>query len=236
MTALLIILGIIAFFVILLSVKVVVTVHYEDEVELSVGWLFLKFNILPSHEKDEEKKKKKEKKPKEEKPKEENETVKEPKKKKQDNMFVRFYRNRGVEGVVQLLKDAAKAVGGMFKRIGRAFLFEELFVSMTVGKGDSAETAIKYGETCAAAFPAMGLIVSTMRVKKYSLDINPDFIYGKNGAKLHTRVSVRPLKLINAVIIVAFELLFKVVIKLLKHSKAKKPEVEKQVINNTNSK
>ena len=234
MTALFIILGIIAFFVILLSVKVVVTVHYEDEVELSVGWLFLKFNILPSKEKEE--KKKKEKKPKEDKSKEESEIIKEPKKKKQDNMFVRFYRNKGVEGVVQLLKDASKAVGGMFRRIGRAFLFEELFISLTVGKGDSAETAIKYGETCAAAFPAMGLIVSTMRVKKYSIEINPDFIYGKNNAKLHTKVSVRPIKLINAVITVAFELLFKVVIKLLKHSKVKKPEVEKQVINNTNSK
>ena len=228
MTALYIILGIIAFFIILLSVKVVVTVHYEDEVELSVGWLFFKFSILPSHD---EKKPKKEKKPKEEKPKEESEIIKEPKKKKQDNMFVRFYRNRGVEGVVQLLKDAAKAVGGMFKRIGRAFLFEELYISMTVGKGDSAQTAIKYGETCSAAFPAMGLIVSTMRVKKYNLEINPDFIYGKSSARLHTKISVRPIKLINAVIIVAFELLFKVVIKLLKHSRAPKPEVEKQVIN-----
>ncbi len=233
MTALLIILGIIAFFIVLLSIKVVVTVHYEDEVELSVGWLFIKLNLLPSHEKD--KKPKKEKKPKEEKPKEESEIVKEPKKKKQDNMFVRFYRNRGVDGVVQLLKDAAKAVGGMFRRIGRAFLFEELFVSLTVGKGDSAQTAIKYGETCAAAFPAMGLIVSTMRVKKYSIDVNPDFIYGKNNAKLHTTVSVRPIKLINAVIIVAFELLFKVVIKLLKHSKAPKSDVEKQNINNKQS-
>lgn len=230
MTALLIILGIIAFFVVLLSIKVVITVHYEDEVDLSVGWLFLKFNILPAKEKA-EKKPKKEKKPKEEKPKEESEIIKEPKKKKQDNMFVRFYRNRGVEGVLQLLKDAAKAVGGMFRRIGRAFLFEELYIALTVGKGDSAETAITYGETCSAAFPAMGLITSTMRVKKYSLDITPDFIYGKNDAKLHTKISFRPIKLINAVIIVAFELLFKVVIKLLKHSKAQKPDVEKQIIN-----
>lgn len=229
MTALLIILGIIAFFVVLLSIKVVVTVHYEDDVDVSVGWAFLKFKILPSKEKD--KKPKKEKKPKEEKPKEQSETVKEPKKKKQDNMFVRFYRNRGVEGVVQLLKDAANAVGGMFRRIGRAFIFEELFVLLTVGKGDSAQTAIKYGETCSAVFPAMGLIVSTMRVKKYSIDVNPDFIYGKSNAKLHTKISFRPIKLINAVIIVAFELLFKVVIKLLKHSKVQKPDVEKQVIN-----
>lgn len=227
MTALYIILGIIAFFIILLSVKVAVTVHYEDDVAVSLKWLFLKFNILPK--KDEHKKPKKEKKKKEEKPKEESEVIPEPKKKKKDNMFVRFYRNRGVDGVVQLLKDAAKALGGMFKRIGRAFLFEELFVYLTVGAGDSAETAIKYGKTCSAAFPAMGFIVNNMRVKKYSIDINPDFINGSNVAKLHTQISFRPIKLINAVIIVAFELLFKVVIKLLKHSKAPKADVEKQV-------
>ncbi|MBR3818660.1 MAG: DUF2953 domain-containing protein, partial [Clostridia bacterium] len=167
----------------------------------------------------------------EETPKDESEIIKEPKKKK-DNMFVRFYRNRGVSGVVQLLKDAAKALGGMFKRIGRAFLFEELFISLDVGAGDSAETAIKYGKVCSAAFPAMGLIVSTMRVKKYSININPDFIYGKNVARLHTEISVRPIALINAVIILAFELLFKVIIKLLKHSKVQKPTVEKQIINN----
>lgn len=229
MTALYIILGIIAFFVILLSVKVAVTVHYEDDVAVSVKWLFLKFNILPKVEKEDKPEKKKEKKKKEEKPKEESEVIPEPKKKKKDNMFVRFYRNRGVEGVVQLLKDAANAVGGMFKRIGRAFLFEELIISLTVGAGDSAETAIKYGKTCSVAFPAMGLIVDTMRVKKYNIEINPDFIYGKNVAKLHTQISVRPIRLINAVIIVAFELLFKVVLKLLRHSKAPKAQVEKQV-------
>lgn len=227
MTALYIFLGIVAFIVILLSIKLCVTVHYEDDVELSLKWLFLNIKILPKNE-DKPKKEKKEKPKKEEKPKDESEIIKEPKKKNQDNMFVRFYKNRGVSGVVQLLKDTAKAVGGMFKRIGKAFVFEELFVSLTVGAGDSAETAIKYGKTCSAAFPAMGLIVSTMNVKKYSIEINPDFINGSNGAKLHTNISVRPIKLINAIIIVAFELLFKVAVKLLKHSKAPKFDVEKQ--------
>ena len=229
MTALYIILGIIAFFVILLSIKFVITVHYEDDITVSVSWLFLKFNLLPRQEK--KGKPKKEKKKKERKPKEESEVIPEPKKKK-DNMFVRFCHNRGVSGVLQLLKDATNALGGMFKRIGRAFLFEELFISMTVGAGDSAQTAIKYGKTCSAAHPAMGLIVSTMRVKKYNLEISPDFIYGKNSARLHTKVSVRPVALINAVIVLAFELLFKVVIKLLKHSKAPEADVEKQVIKN----
>ena len=84
MTALYIILGIIAFFVILLSIKFAVTVHYEDDVAVSVKWLFIKINILPKHEKKpkKEKKKKEKKDKKEEEPKKEDETIKEPKKKK----------------------------------------------------------------------------------------------------------------------------------------------------------
>ncbi|MBO5859681.1 MAG: DUF2953 domain-containing protein [Clostridia bacterium] len=228
MTALYIILGIIAFFVILLSIKLAVTVHYEGDVALSIQWLFIKINILPKKEKK-PKKKKKEKPKKEEEPKQEDEKIKEPKKKKGDNMFVRFYKNRGVDGVVQLLKDAVAALGGMFGRIGRAFLFEELYVSLKVGGADSADTAIKYGEICSGAFPAMGLFVNKARVKKYSIEIVPDFIFNQTEAKLHTKISFRPIKFINAVFVLVFELLFKVVFKLLRHSGAPKEEnVEKQ--------
>lgn len=230
MTVLYVLLGIIAFFILLLSVKVAVTVHYEGDVALSVKWLFIKLNILPKKEKPDKKPKKKKEKKKKEEPEKKDEKIKEPKKKKKDNMFVRFYRNRGVSGVVQLVKDAAAAVGGMFGRIFRAFLFEELYIAMKVGGGDSAETAIKYGKTCSAVFPAMGLITSKMRIKKYSVDISPDFIYGTNEAKLHTKVSFRPIKLINAIFVLVFELLGKVVFKLLKHSKApKETDVEKQI-------
>ncbi len=232
MTALYVILGIIAFFVILLSIKIAVTVHYEDDVAVSIKWLFLKINVLPAKAKDahKEKPKKDKKKKKEEEPKEESEIVKEPKKKKGDNMFVRFYKNRGVSGVVQLLKDAVKALGGMFGRIFKAFRIEELYIAMTVGAGEAADTAIQYSKTCAAAFPAMGLLVNKLKIKKYSIDISPDFIYGNNVARVHTKISFRPIKLINAVFVLVFELLFKVVFKLLKHSKApEEPKVEKQI-------
>lgn len=230
MLVLKIILGIIAFFVIVLSVKVKIKVHSENGIDLSVGWLFLKFNILPRPEKKKPKKPKKPKKKKEKKPKEENkdETVKEPKE-KGENMFVRFYHNNGVGGVLELLKRTEIALKGMFRRIGRSFLFEELNISLLVGAGDSAETAVKYGKTCSAAYPAMGYIVDTMRVKKYNLEISPDFIKGSNNARLHVYVSVRPIRLINAVLVLAIQMLFKVVIKFLKGAKKKKTEPKKEV-------
>lgn len=218
-----IILGIILFIILVLSVKVKILVHSEDGIDLSVGWLFLKFQILPKKEKD-EKKPKKEKKKKE---KEETEEVKEPKEKK-ENIFIRFYRNNGVDGVVELLQNLKKALGGMFRRIGRAFLFEQIYIYMQVSSGDSADTAVKYGKVCSAAYPAMGFFVANMRVKKSNLQIVPNFVNGESKAKVHTKISVRPIKLINALIVVGVQLTFKVLIKFLKGAKAPKAEPIKE--------
>ena len=59
MTALYIILGIIAFIILLLSIKVMITVHYDEELTVSLSWLFLKFDLLPMKEKHPKKEKKK---------------------------------------------------------------------------------------------------------------------------------------------------------------------------------
>ena len=58
MTALYIILGIIAFIILLLSIKVMITVHYDEELTVSLSWLFLKFDLLPMTEKHPKKEKK----------------------------------------------------------------------------------------------------------------------------------------------------------------------------------
>ena len=219
MTALYIILGILLFFILLLSVKLRVTVHSEDGVSLSVRWLFIKINILPKDEsKKKKKKKKKKEKPEEKEEEKKDEKVKEPK----DNMFVNFYHNNGVEGVIDLLKRLGTQLKGTFKRIAKSFIIEELYISMLVGGGDAEQTAEKYGKTCAAFYPAMGLIVDTVKVKKYKFDISPDFIAGSSNARLHAQISVIPRKLINGLIASGAGLVTKVVIKFLKGSKANK--------------
>lgn len=225
-----VLLCIIAFFILLFSIRIVAVLHYEDDVELTVKWLFLKFQIFPEKE---NKKPKKEKKKKEKKPKEEaaDESVKPPKEKK-DNILKRFYNNKGFGGVMQLIRDTMSALKGMFGRIIKAFVFDELYISMNVGAGDSAETAIKYGKVCAEVFPAMGFIVANAKVKKYNLEITPDFIKGENSARLHTKISFRPIKITNALVIIAFELLFKVLLKLLWYSRDKAPKAETATNNN----
>ena len=102
MTALYIILGIIAFFVLILSVRITLHGEYFDEFKLDVSWLFLKINIFPLKKKA---KPKKEKAPKEKReeapPKEEPQTETE----KKENIFVKFYKNQGFDGVVKLINN-----------------------------------------------------------------------------------------------------------------------------------
>ncbi|MBR4050970.1 MAG: DUF2953 domain-containing protein [Clostridia bacterium] len=221
MTALTVILGIIAFFVLIFSIRFTVYMTYDEEFKLDISWLFIKLHILPKKEKPEkEKKPKKEKEPKEEN--KEQQPEEEKPKEKKDNIIVSFYKNQGFSGVLQLLKDTVNAINGMFGTIFRHFVFRELKVYMTVGASDAAETAQLYGKTCAAVFPAMGLITSTCKVKEYDCAVRPNFMAAEKTAIFRVVLSFRPIFATTAVVVLAFKLLFKVVFKLLKN-KPKEP-------------
>ena len=224
MIALYIILAVIALIVILFSIKVSVTAVYDETFTLDVKWLFIKFRIYPE---DEEKKAKKEakkaekeqKKKNSKKEKTEKEKTEEPSQPK-SNIFKDFYNNQGFAATVNLIRTAAAQLGGFLKGVYRAFVIENLTVLLRVSAGDdAAQTAIKYGKVCSAVYPAMGFICSNMKVKQYDVNVVPDFISAENTATFKLSLSVRPIKLTNAVIVLAFRLIFKVLLKLLKGSK-----------------
>ena len=228
MTALYIILGIIALIVILCSVKVKTTAEYGEAFSLDVQWLFIKLHIFPQTEeqkakreaKKAKKEEKKKKKPEEEK--KEEDKPSEPKK----NIFKEFYENQGFGATVELIQTAAAQLGGFMGSIYRAFVIENLKLLLKVSSGDdAAQNAIKYGKVCSAVYPSMGFICSNMKVKKYEVNVVPDFISQENKAQFALSLSVRPIKLTNAVVVLAFRLLFKVLLKLLKGSKKKNKSV-----------
>ena len=224
MIALYIILAVIALIVILFSIKVSVTAVYDETFTLDIKWLFIKLRIYPE---DEEKKAKKEakkaekeqKKKNSKKEKTEKEKTEEPSQPK-SNIFKDFYNNQGFGATVNLIRTAAAQLGGFLKGVYRAFVIENLTVLLKVSAGDdAAQTAVKYGKVCSAVYPAMGFICSNMKVKQYDVNVVPDFISAENTATFKLSLSVRPIKLTNAVIVLAFRLIFKVLLKLLKGSK-----------------
>ncbi len=218
MIALWIILAVIALIVILFSIKFTVSLTYNEQFNVDVKWLFIKKQILPGSDEEKEEKPEKEKKKKEKPKKEKPEEDKKQEGPKKDNILVSFYKNQGFSGVMQLLRDTVSAINGMFGSIFRHFVFHELKLYLTVGAGDSAETAILYGKTCSYVFPAMGLITSTCKVKDYCCDIQPNFMQADKTAVFRVVMSFRPIFITNAVIVLVFKLLFKVVFKLIKNN------------------
>ena len=224
MIALWIIIAIIALIIILFSIKFTVSLTYNEKFNVDVKWLFIKKQILPGSDEEKEEKPEKEKKKKEKPTKEKPEEEKKTEEPKKDNILVSFYKNQGFSGVMQLLSDTVSAIKGMFGSIFKHFVFHELKLYLTVGAGDSAETAILYGKTCAYVFPALGLITSTCKVKDYCCDIQPNFMQADKTAVFRVVMSFRPIFITNAVIVLAFKLLFKVVFKLLKNKNSQTTE------------
>ena len=179
---------------------------------------------MPTKKKDKvekEKKPKKEMPQKEPSPETETEPDEQPAEKK-ENIFVTFYNNQGFDGVIELINNAASSLGKMFSSFKKHIVIRELYLFMTVTGGcDAAETAMEYGRICQKVFPAMGFICTNLPVKKYDVEIEPDFIGVKNSAQFATSIHIRPIFFINAVIVLVIRLVFKVVLKFLKGIKNK---------------
>lgn len=230
-----VLLGIILLFVLLLSVKVRFETEYIDSFKVDLKWAFLKLSICPL-----DKKIKnifnKPKKPKEEK----NETEDEEKKaekeeaditKKKANPFKVFYNNQGFEGVKKLITDSADALGDMFGSFKKHFIIDDLGLWVIVSKNhDAAGTAIEYGNVCKELYPALGYICSTLKVKEYDITVEPDFIGTYSSAQFVFNCSFRPIFFLNAIIVMAVKLLFKVVFKVL-FSKPKESNENKDTQN-----
>lgn len=204
MTALYIILGIILFFIIILSIPVVLDLEYTDAVRCKVSWLFLKFTIYPFHEK-----KKKEEKPQEEKketkPEEQKDEAPKPKK---ENFLKTFYNNQGLSGVIELLNNCVKALKRFSVRfIKRAVIIKKFHLDIHITEDDAAATALKYGKVCSALYPSLGFICSNMKVKDYKVNVFADYCGEKTTVEFVTKTAFVPRALINAGIALVFSLL-----------------------------
>ena len=187
MTALYIILGIIAFFVIVLSIPVVLDLEYTDAVRCKVSWLFLKFDLYPFPEK-----KKKEEAP----------------KPKKENFLKTFYNNQGLSGVIELINNCVAALKRFsVKLIKRAVIIKKFHLDIHITEGDAAATAIKYGKVCSGLYPSLGFICSNMRVKDYKVNVFADYCGEKTTVEFVTKTAFVPRALINAGIALVFSLL-----------------------------
>ena len=207
-----VILGIIGLVVLLLSIPVKVSLAFDNKIHLSVKYLFIKLDILPVGPK----KPKKPAKPKEE-PKPEPEKKEEDKtpKEKKPNPILEMVKANGYDGMMLVIKNLGRVLGMYGGKLFRSIVFDEIDVYISVGTGDAASTAIKYGETCQKIYPVLGFICSNNIVKKYDILVEPDFLANKTENELFIDFNVTIRKIINATIAMVFRLIFKVGLKFI---------------------
>ena len=188
MKALLIILGIIAFILILLMIPVRIKLDYGEKTTLRLGYFFLSFRIYPAKEKKPGKKKKTPEKKKEE-------EKKKPQKKKPGKLK-QLLDKHGADGLIEILKEAAKIVTELLGGLARHLYFTRFNVRICVVGEDAADTAVKYGYVCSAVYLPIAVLSEHSVIKKHSEDISAGFLAEKTAAELELTAKIRPLFLI----------------------------------------
>ena len=210
------------FFVLVLSIPVKVSLSFDNKIHLTVKYLFLKLNILPT---DPNKPKKPEKPKAEPKPKEEKPKDEAPKEKK-PNPILEMVKANGYDGMMLVIKNLGRVLGIYGGKIFKSIVFDEIDVYVSVGTGDAASTAIKYGEACQKIYPVFGFICSNNIVKKYDIFVEPDFLANKTESEFFIDLSITVRKIINATIAMVFRLIFNVALKFIIGAKKGKETTE----------
>ena len=207
-----IILGFIGLIVLALSVPVKVSLAFDNKIHLTVKYLFIKLNILPVNpnkpKKPAKPKKEPEKKPEEEK---KDEAPKE----KKPNPILEMVKANGYDGMMLVLKNLGRVLGIYGGKLFKSVVFDEIDVYISVGTGDAASTAIKYGETCQKVYPVIGFICANNIVKEYDVMVEPDFLANKTESEMFIDFSITVRKIINATLAMVFRLIFNVALKFI---------------------
>ncbi|MDD6489917.1 MAG: DUF2953 domain-containing protein [Clostridia bacterium] len=190
MTALWIILGIIAFIFVLLICPLAVSVVYDGELELKIRYLFLCFKILPP----------KEKKPKEPKPQKAEKSEKSDTKpeNKNQNQIKDFIKKKGTDGLIELLKKIVDIIPKATKTITSHLVISKLDINVLVVGDDAADTAMKFGYLCSAVYPIVSMIESNIKKCKHNENIVAGFNDSETKIYLVLKARIKPLFLISA--------------------------------------
>ena len=99
----------------------------------------------------------------------------EPKEKKKQSLFGSLREQRGFFGAVKFFADLGRLLGGGMVRIYRGVTVERFTLRASVCGEDAADTAIRYGEICCFAFPALSYLLTHARRYRQDIAITPNF-------------------------------------------------------------
>ena len=134
---------------------------------------------------------------------------------KKESLLHIIYRTHGVDGILEILRRVFSYLGSFFGDMMKALVIEELYLDIGCAKKDAAETAIHYGEVCAALYPMLGALASKCKIKKYDINVYPDYLARFGRASFFVKFHVYPIYLTGVTVVLVCRMLFKVLLRML---------------------
>ena len=101
---------------------------------------------------------------------------------KKNSLLKTLYEAHGIDGLLLIVKRAFSYIGSFFGDLAKALVIDEFYLDVRCTKKDAASTAIYYGEVCSALFPMLGAMVSKYKVRKYDINVYPDYLARQSSA------------------------------------------------------
>ena len=174
-----ILLGLLLLFLLLLFVPLSVSLRMADQ-DIRVVLRIFRIIPIPLYRSDAPEKPKKPKKPKKAKKKKEKSSPSDDGQKPADRII------SGMEQLQAILAGVKAALSHLLRRVRlRADL------SLLIGKGDAAETALAVGRAYAVGHSLHALLENIFSVRHFSLSVTPDFLEERQSARVDASVSFR---------------------------------------------
>lgn len=175
-TALIIILIILALIVFILSLKVHIIFSIDKEVKISLKILFFKFNLKKSSKKVERKAEKEAKK-----------ELKAP----GGVPFKKLVEKYGISDTVKIILNTVQKMLEKVIELLKHATIEDLNAEISVCSEDPARTAIEYGLICSVFYPFAGIVSSKINIKNPSFNVFADYAGKSSSFRIKGDFNVR---------------------------------------------
>ena len=182
MTALWIVLAVLAFIILLLFCPAVLTASYEETLQAKIRYLFVSYQIAPPKEKKPKKKKRA-------KQAEERQAEKEA---PQESKIKQLIKEQGLSGFLRLMKELTVLAAGAARDILKHVRISRLEIDATVAGEDAADTAVKFGQACSGIYTAAGMITALTKCSQYHVGITPGFEGQKSAVSGYVKARIAP--------------------------------------------
>lgn len=195
MTALYIILSVFAVIMILLLFPIRIFLFFDGTMKLEIKYLF--FSIYPRKKKEKDKNTQKEP----------EEISKEVPDKKEKSVIAKYKEEHGLNGLLDLIKNMVLILTDTFQKTAKHLKISKLEINLIVVGEDAADTAIKFGQSCAVIFPAVSLIENGVKKCVHKEDISPGFLLDKTKYELTLKAEIQVIFLVGILISEGIKLL-----------------------------